>query len=171
MEFEQYYNTLFRTHFNQFVSQIPDESKYHDDSTRKEIITIQRERLTKKYDYLNFLSKQEYVKFITALFYTILVDMVCYKHHKTYYEKFQSLTKYPKFIGDCPGGCRFHFEPYRLFDVINYKIDHKRSLMEAAPTMQNEILSFFRDYLPEIDGELFWNQCKQNIPSFNLTEL
>ncbi len=171
MKFEKYYNTLFRTHFNQFVSQIPDESKYHDDSERKEIITIQRERLTNKYEYLNFLSEQEYEKFVTALFYTILVDMVCYKHHKTHYKQFQSLTKYPKFIGDCTSACSYHFEPYRLFDFINYKFDYKISLREAAPTMQNNILGFLRDYLPEIDGELFWSQCKLNIPDMNRAEL
>ncbi len=171
MEFEKYYNTLFRTHFNQFVIQIPDASKYHDDSLRKEIITIQRERLTNKYDYLNFLSTQEYENFIIALFFTILVDMVCYKHHKTYYKQFQLLTKYPKFIGDCPGGCRFHLEPYELFDVINYKFDYKRIIIEATPTMQIEISSFFRDYLPDIDGETFWIQCKQNFPNLNHIEL
>lgn len=164
MEFEQYYNSHFRNHYSQFISKIPDESKFHDDRERKEIITIQRSRLSNKYNYLNFLTKQEYNLFIISLYYTILVDMVFYTHYKHHYNRFQSLTKYPKFIGDCLSTCRFHLDPNQIFNIIHIKFNYRESIKEAAPTMHNEVLCFFKDYIPEIDGDSFWSICEENFP-------
>lgn len=166
MEFEQYYNTLFRTHCNRFVSQIPDESKYHDDSKRKEIITIQRERLTNKYDYLNFLSKIEYDFFSISLFFTILTDMVWYTHFKQNYSEFQALTKSPKLIGDCRNMCRFHLEPSEIFEIMEF--DHKSSknkvrLEESTLFFEKSIKDFINKYLPMVDSKEFWNLCKERI--------
>ncbi len=164
MEFEQYYNSLYRTHYSQFISQIPDESRYHNDLERKEIITIQRSRLSNKYTYLDFLKGEEYNHFIIALYYSVLVDMVFFTYYPQNYQQFQSLTKYPKFIGDCLSTCRFHLEPNEIFKIIRHKIDYKKNLSLAIPVMKTEVLNFFRDYLPEIDGEIFWNKCKENLP-------
>jgi hypothetical protein len=169
MEFEKYYNSLFRTHYSQFISQIPDESRYHDDPERKEIITIQRSRLSNKYNYLNFLKKEEYNHFIIAMYYSILVDMVFFTYYQEDYHKFQSLTQYPKFIGDCLSTCRFHLEPNDIFKIISRKIDYKKNLSEAIPVMKIEVLNFLKDYLPEIDGEIFWNRCTENLPILNKT--
>lgn len=166
MEFEQYYNTLFRTHFNQFVSQIPDESKYHDDSERKEIITIQRERLTKKYNYLNFLSKIEYDFFSISLFYTILIDMVCYTHFKPFYSEFQTLTKYPKLIGNCMTMCRFHLEPFEIFKAmkLDMELDKNKGISENATMFfEKNVTDLFNKYFPLIDSKEFWNLCKNEI--------
>lgn len=164
MTFEQYYNSHFRNHYSHFISQIPDESKFHDDLERKEIITIQRLRLSNKYNYLNFLTNQEYKLFIMSLYFTILVDMVFYTHYNYHYERFQSLTKYPKFIGDCLSTCRFHLEPNQIFNTIHFKFNYREKIIEAIPTMQNELFCFFRDYMPEIDGFSFWRRCEENFP-------
>ncbi len=165
MEFEQYYKSRFKNHYGKFISQIPDESKYHDDRERKEIITIQRSRLSNKYTYLNFLVREEYKHFIIALYYSILVDMVFFTYYREDYHKFQSLTGYPKFIGDCLNTCRFHLEPNAIFNVIQIKFNFRERIIKAAPLMQNEVLCFLKDYLPEIDGSVFWNRCKENFPN------
>ena len=166
MEFGQYYNTLFRTHFNQFVSQIPDESKYHDDTVKKEIITIQRERLTNKYDYLQFLSNLEYNYFSVSLFYTILMDMVCYTNFKYTYTEFQTLTKYPKLIGDCRTMCRFHLEPFEIFEVMEVDLETSKNkviLQESTLFFEKNIKDIINKYLPMVDSSEFWNLCKERI--------
>jgi hypothetical protein len=63
------------------------------------------------------LEGQEY--FGVALFFTVLTDMVCFSHFKPYYSNFKSLTRYPKFIGNCPGGCNFHYHPSDIFFAMN----------------------------------------------------
>lgn len=166
MEFEQYYNTLFSKHFNQFVSQIPDESKYHDDTIKKEIITIQRERLTNKYDYLQFLSSMEYNYFSISLFYIILMDMVCYTKFKYTYTEFQTLTKYPKLIGDCRTMCRFHLEPFEIFKAmkVDMELGKNRDISENASLFfEKNVTDLFNKYFPLVDSKEFWNLCKKGI--------
>ena len=162
MEFEQYYNTLFREHFNQFVSQIPDESKFHDDSIRKKIITIQRERLTNKFEHLNFLSKQELSYFSYSLFFTILTDMIYYSHFKSTYDEFQIHTMYPKLIGDCRTMCRFHLEPSEIFLAI--KLDVNKQLFEEASLFFKKYINhLITNNFPMINSNEFWNLYKERM--------
>jgi hypothetical protein len=171
MNFEIYYNSFFRDHYNKFVGQLPDESKFHDDQKNKEIITIQRGRLTSQYNYLDFLNKNEYDYFSISLFFTILIDMVFYSKFKPYYFEFQSLTKYPKLIGDCPGGCRFHLEPFQVFESMEYDFRNDTKIKDSVSAMKAEIILFFQNHFTDIEGETFWNQIKIHIPNLNHSEL
>ena len=36
--------------------------------------------------------------------------------------------------------------------------------IEAIETMRYETVDFFKDHLTEIDGETFWNKCKNEFP-------
>ncbi|MDT8887814.1 hypothetical protein PQG44_09005 [Aquirufa sp. LEPPI-3A] len=165
MEFEEYYQTLFFQHLNCFIDRIPESSKYHDDPERKEIITIQRSRLTSKYGYLNFLNKEEKIHFIVSLYFVILFDMVFYTHYKLDYIKFQTLTKYPKFIGDCLQQCRFHLNPIEVFNSIDVKFNFKSRIIESAPFVRDEVSCLIKDNFPEIDLIKFWKYCLENLPT------
>jgi len=109
--------------------------------------------------------------FATALFFTVLVDQVCYTHFRDIYLEFQSLTRYPKFCGDCPGGCYHHLHPMSIFETIGsapgpaYGWSGQTKLLdEAIEVMHAEVLDFSNTYLPSIDGELFWRRCVDEMP-------
>ena len=168
LNFATYYRTKFREDINQFFSTIPDQSKFHGDN--QQTYTIQYERLTKDFDNLNFLTDDK-INFGVALFFTVLTDMVCYTHFKEEYEKFRGLTLYPKLIGNCPGGCHYHYHPSDIFTAINYSRSNgletlyfKDKFNEAIPTMKNEIKEFFKSHLTDIDEQVFWDRCLCELP-------
>jgi hypothetical protein len=175
-DFAIYYRSKFRQDINQFFSTIPEQSKFHEDNQNKQTFTIQYERLTKDYDHLNFLTAEDKINFGLALFITILSDMVCYFYFRQYYDKFRQLTLYPKFIGNCPGGCKYHFHPSDIFSAMNYartntldilsqeRLDFYKKFNEAVLTMEKEITSFFIEHMTEIDVQAFWDRCYAEFP-------
>jgi hypothetical protein len=170
--YASYYMSKFRGDFFEFFSGIPDKSKFHEDILNKETFSIQYERLTRDFGHVEFLDRTEKEYFAIALFFTVLTDMVCFSYYKNYYEKFRKLTSYPKFIGNCPGGCHYHYHPSDIFAAINKgfeisskdRLDFYKKFNEAVSTMENEIVGFFHEYLNEIDGQLFWQKCKNEFP-------
>jgi len=175
--FATYYKTKFKKDLNRFFETIPDQSKFHEDPQNKEEFSIQFERLARDFDYLNFLSKDEKINFGVALFFTVLIDMVCYTHFKEHYNKFRKLTRYPKLIGSCPGGCYHHFPPDYIFRAMNHtsarvgehilasdRLDFSGKFQEAIVIMEKETKDFFAEYLTEIDEQKFWISAKQNFP-------
>lgn len=164
---------MFRKDINMFFSTIPDESRFHEDHDNKKIHSVQFERLTQQHNHLDFLSKEEKEYFGVALFFTILVDEVCYTYFKNDYDKFQDLTNYPKLIGNCRSCCRYHLHPADVFTAMNRnrrlgssrKLQFYDKFIESIETMELEIVSFFEQYLPEIYGGFFWIMCKNEFPS------
>ena len=170
-DFKTYYNSKFRDDINMFFSTIPDESRFHEYTQNKLTFSIQYERLTPAFDHLDFLDKEGKEYFGVALFFTVLTDMVCFSHFKPYYSIFKNMTRYPKFIGNCPGGCNFHYHPSDIFFAMNKGRSSTEphlvfydKFIEAIETMSNETISFFREHLTEIEGETFWLKCKKEFP-------
>ena len=174
--FASYYAMKFRLDINQFFSNIPEQSRFHEDMRNKELLSIQYERLTCDFKHLDFLNKDETEYFGVSLFFTVLTDMVCYTHYKNHYNSFRKLTRYPKFIGNCPGGCHYHYHPRDIFIAMNFsrtkRLDsHSQKLLvfydkflEAVPFMEQETKAFFEKQFTEVDGQLFWATCKSEFP-------
>jgi hypothetical protein len=169
-QFSTYYNQQFREDLNKFFSGIPDESRFHEDRENKIIHSIQIERLTGKYPHLDFLDNEEKAFFGVALYFTILVDMVCYTYYRQDYSIFQNLTRYPKFIGNCMGGCRYHFHPSGILKYMSHNRlgEEKPAFSEvfelAIPVMRQEVDDFFKEHLWQINGNLFWEKCQAEFP-------
>lgn len=170
-DFKTYYNSKFRDDINMFFSTIPDESRFHEDTQNKLTFSIQYERLTPTFDHLNFLDKEGKEYFGVALYFTVLTDMVCFSHFKSYYSIFKNMTRYPKFIGNCPGGCNFHYHPSDIFFAMNKSRSALEShlvfydkFIKATEAMSIETISFFEEHLTDIDGETFWLKCKNEFP-------
>jgi len=128
--------------------------------------------------------------FSTAIFFTVLVDQVCYTHFNHSYPHFQHLTRYPKLRGPCPGGCN-NRHPRDIFWMVNYYVfkddwpggrylkdhrpldplDHHRDLLvrslvgSATSLMKGEVFEFFQNHDIRIDPEEFWTHCIQHVPS------
>lgn len=128
----------------------------------KKIITIQRSCLKNKHGYLNFLNKDEKIHFVVSLYFIILFDMVFYTHYKAEYFKFQALTKYPKFIGDCVTQCRFHLNPNEIFNSMDIKFNFKSRVIESAPFFIYEVSNLIKENFPYLDQAIFWEICSEN---------
>lgn len=151
MNFKEYYNGQFRQDIQTFFSKIPDRSKHTFED--KKIFTIQYQALTKDFNYLEFLTVEQKAYFGTALFFTVLVDQVCYTFFRQYYEKFQKLTLYPKFVGNGPAWDNTNFPPRDIFGAFNYSrdkekiantpnVDFSQTFNEAKSVMESEIKDF-----------------------------
>ena len=172
-KFETYYTTKFRQDINLFFSTIPDQSRFHEDNQTKQTFSIQYERLTRDFGHLNQLTKTDREYFGVALFFTVLTDMVCYSKYRENYNNFRRLTLYPKFIGNCPGGCHYHYHPSDIFAAMNFsrskpldvlspeRLDFYEKFSEAIPTMEKETKDVCSDHLTEIDEQRFCEQCKE----------
>lgn len=174
--FSRYYRSKFRQDITLFFSSIPDQSRFHEDNQTKQSFSIQYERLTRDFDHLNQLSKSDKEYFGVALFFTVLTDMVCYTYFQQNYNSFRRLTLYPKFIGNCPGGCHYHCHPSDIFAAMNFSrsrpldffspehLDFYEKFNEAIPTMEKETKDFFIAHLTDIDEQQFWDMCKVEFP-------
>lgn len=170
-DFKTYYNSKLRDDINIFFSTIPDESRFHEDKVQKQIFSIQHERLTPQKNHLDFLDKESKEFFGVALFFTVLIDMVCYTYYKDNYAKFQRLTRYPKLIGNCLSWCRYHLHPRDIFYAMNQgrkpsepHLIFVDKFSGAIETMKKETIDFFKEYLDDIDGETFWVKCINEFP-------
>lgn len=171
--FQIYYKEKFRGDLIQFFNTIPDQSKYHE-SSDKSIFSIQYERLTRDFDHFSFINdKEDLVNFGISLFVTVLVDEVCFCHYKTFYYEFAALTRYPKFIGNCPGGCHYHLHPTDIFSAMNSSrkkhggfdiLNFKNHFIAAIPVMHEEVTTFFKIHMSLIDPNEFWSKCYNELP-------
>ena len=176
-DFEVYYKTKFREDINCFFSTVPDQSRFHEDNENRSVLSIQYDRLTRKFDHLDFLPTADRINFGVSLYFTVLVDEVCYTHFRSDYEPFRRLTLYPKLIGNCLKGCHLHLNPNEIFsamylpakkspDVLSVELDDFHAIFEVAtPIMEKETKSFLNLHLSDIDEQLFWEMCKKELPS------
>ena len=173
MTFCEYYRQQFRPDIERFMLSIPVESRNHDYD--KSVFTIQYERLTKDTTHLNVVALEQRAYFSIALFLSVLVDQVCYTHLRQHYSQFRALTLSPKFIGNCPGGCHYHFHPREIFAAVNYSRDGKNNAQrpdivvynlfdEASDVMKKEIYDFFMNHMTTISPDDFWKRCVSEFP-------
>lgn len=126
MEFNFYYNNLFQKQLNKFIAQIPRNSNKH---CHENEVNIQYFMLTPRYNFLDIIPSESLPFFITSLYWTILVDQVCYAHFRQDYNKFRSKTRYPKFIGNCTAPslfssqCGHHQHPKKVLIAVNDYLD------------------------------------------------
>ena len=148
-KFRAYYKNQFRHDINHFIATIPKGSKFHFPFNSQDSIKIQFDRLSGFRTHLDFLAKEEKEFFGVALFFTVLVDMVCYTYYQEHYDKFRKLTQYSKLIGSCPCGCLTHLHPKNIFKAMNQdlrnnedKLFFKDKFNSAIDVMKKETLVF-----------------------------
>jgi hypothetical protein len=160
MTFREYYGEPFRSDLSAVVTSNPSPHSEADE------VTIQPRTLSTENSVIRVWEPERLRLFATALYYTILVDQVCYTHFGSVYSQFKVLTRYPKFRGDCPGGCYGHIHPMNILKAIGSELGPANNwsgqvilLVEAAEVMHAEVRDFFRTYLRAVDGEHFWRKC------------
>ena len=176
MTFSEYYHQEFRTDLERVLQTAPAPN--HLGHSYEEDVVLQPRIINRENKTVRLWSRERRELFGVALFFTVLADQVCYTHFPQNYAKFRSLTRYPKFKGNCPGGCSAHVHPRGILSTIGRSDDWITDeipaglvslLAEALPVMEREVLDFTRNHMPELDGHAFWFKCLQEIPGYDAT--
>jgi hypothetical protein len=98
--------------------------------------------------------------FLICLYFTVLADQAMYTHYRSYYEQFESLTKYPKF---CHGLGQFQKNPRSiLLAPIEKELVAKTSidmlLNDGMELFVDEVWGFFSQRMPHIKPPEFFDK-------------
>ena len=165
MNLSEYYNNCFRGDVGAVLAWY---APHLDDEP-----FFQRRSLSSESPVIKSMKRERIRFFAISLYLTVLVDQVMYSRFKSSYQQFRALTQYPKWKGDCPGACNYHMPAESIFQVIGlalfsenlkYQAEFLPLLAEAVPFMREEVVSFFRLHMPEVDGDAVWDRCMLESP-------
>lgn len=96
--------------------------------------------------------------FLVCLYFTVLVDQAMHEHYRAHYQRFEQLTRYPKF---CHGLSQFQHNPRGILSIPIERgfvsADEIHSQLEPGMELfVAEVVSFFRDHMPEISATEFF---------------
>lgn len=172
IRFTDYFPETYHRHLRQFYDSLPEGILRHEDFRRQGIPCIQFPYLAGMVDpnALDFISEAELPHFAVALQFEILFDMACYTYFKEVYADFQAVTKYPKFIGGCPGACHIRNYPRQVFDALRLlcqkrgcAFDYRGVLHESMDPMRTEITTLISSHGLKLDPEAFWAKCRWHV--------
>lgn len=172
--FLHYYKSKsgFRKDLHEFINNIPDTEREHL-GHRFAFQDYHVEPGYLRHQYLGHIyGSNSFPHFLISLYLSVLVDEVAYTYYKPYYGKFREKTLYPKYRGNCPGGCDHHAHPNRLLDPrsSSHSSEERKQLTDvlraSLADMENEVTSFFEEHIPEVNGREFWQRCKAEIQQY-----
>jgi len=170
VRFAEYYGDPFRRDINAVNAGLPPihvHPEYADEGV------LQPRVLSRENSVIRAMDADRRQLFGVALYLTLLVDQTFYTYYRRWYPEFAEWTRYPKLRGDCPGGCRSHAHPETVFESLGQPLggqdrqaflNYIISLYDALPVMRDEIVSFFKEYMPVVDGEDVWRRCRRELP-------
>ncbi len=170
MTFAEYYGARFRDDLARVLGSAPAPNHLSEDAAE---VVIQPRVLSRQNQTLRLWPAERRALFGVALFFTVLLDQVCYTCFPALYESFRRLTEYPKFKGDCPGGCYQHLHPSLILSSLGRPPgvtdstvlpEYAQLLGEAIPVMQRKVREFCRDHFPALDAPAFWDRCLAEVP-------
>jgi hypothetical protein len=168
MTLDDYYHSQFSNDLRNVLEGLPSLHQHGSDD-----VTLQPRSLSTANPIVRRWEKDRLGLFASALFLTVLADQVCYTHFPEHYATFRALTRYPKWRGDCPGGCGTHIHPAVVFRVIGQspgpvhsrdRPDYSALPSDLIATLKREITSFFPRHLPAIDAMAFLARCDSEVP-------
>lgn len=167
MDYREYYGEPFRSDLSAVISAVPSGH-----STEREYV-IQPRTLSTENPIIRKWEQNRINLFATALFYTVLIDQVCHHHFHHLYDEFEKLTRYPKLLGDCPGGCIWGYaHPVMILQSIGSPPGPASNWVASAGLIENsrsvmreEIGSFAENHLPSMDAEIFWEKVVAELPA------
>ena len=109
---------------------------------------------------LENVSEKNRPAFLVCLYFTVLVDQAMHEHFRSHYARFESLTRYPKF---CHGLGQFQKNPRAILASPIEKGFVDKLAVEAILSLGmilfvDEVVSFFRDHMPEIAPSAFFEK-------------
>lgn len=165
-----YYGTQFRDDLRRVLANAHQIHPHGE-------VTIQPRSISRENRVIRMWREERRSLFASALLLTVLVDQVCYTYFKEVYPQFRALTMYPKFRGDCPGGCHRHLHPLTVlramgkepgcaldYYIVPLPYDH---LAEGFSTvLDTEVTTFCENLLPSLDAEQLLKRCRAELHGY-----
>lgn len=175
MTFQSYYRGEFRTDLAAVLSALPG---LHWNPGGGEQF-VQPITLSMANPTIRSWSHRHRDQFAIALFWTVLVDQVCFTYFRPQYAAFQAMTMYPKFTGDCPGGCGGHIHPRHILLAVGSPpyvgggdwTGTADPSEDSLAVMHEEVFDFFKHHLPEVAPDEFWTRCLAELPVLQAADL
>lgn len=175
MTFASYYGSQFRGDLQRVLANA-HQIHQHDE------VSIQPRSVSKENRVIRMWGEQRNSLFASALFLTVLVDQVCFTHFQEIYPQFRALTMYPKFRGDCPGGCYRHLHPLSVLRAmgnepgcaLDYYVDplpYDHLAEDFATVLDTEVSAFCEKLLPSLDAEQVLKRCRAELHGYLLWTL
>ena len=97
--------------------------------------------------------------FLICLYFTVLVDQAMHSHYPASYNRFQQLTRYPKF---CHGLGQFQKNPRAILSApvdkgIVDASEIETHLLEGMKLFVDEVVTFFEEHMPTIETGKFFD--------------
>jgi hypothetical protein len=146
MNISDYYQQTFRSDLATFMGQT--SVPYFGHSWRSDCHSLER------------VQDSSRPQFLVYLYFTVLVDQATYEHYQTQYQHFERLTYYPKF---CHGLGQFQHNPRGILTVpvargLVTADDLHAQLEPGTDLFVAEVVSFIRDYMPDISAAEFFDR-------------
>jgi hypothetical protein len=98
--------------------------------------------------------------FLVCLYFTVLADQAMHAYYPAYYQRFEALTRYPKF---CHGLGQFQKNPRNiLLSPIEHKLLKKEDvdalLSDGMKLLVDEVINFCTQHMPEIHPQEFFDK-------------
>jgi len=165
MHLANYYRQQFRNDLAAVMRALPPMHEFDAPALQPRIIGLEN-------PVIRGWDREQCSNFAASLFITVLTDQVCYTYFPRHYPTFRRLTQYPKWRGDCPGGCHHHMHPEAILRRIHpVGLDgaatelayHQDDSLPAV--LAHEVREFFNEFMPEVDGEHFLHMCMREVPA------
>jgi hypothetical protein len=95
--------------------------------------------------------------FLICLYFTVLVDQGMHTHYRSQYQRFEALTRYPKF---CHGLSQSHHNPRAILATpVDQGAVGAEDVLEALPdgmtVFVDQVIDFFHDHMRDVDPAAF----------------
>jgi len=109
---------------------------------------------------LDDVSTERRAAFLICLYFTVLVDQAMHSYYQSHYGRFEELTRYPKF---CHGLGQFQKNPRAILSIpVDKGLVEKESieghLVAGMNLFIDEVAAFFREHMPDIETEEFFEK-------------
>lgn len=161
MTFREYYGDEFRRDLAQVLAQGNQCDNVGPTALQPRTVSLDNPAIAG-------MSEARRTLFSLALLLTVLTDQVIYSHFGSSYPEFSALTRYPKWKGDCPGGCYHHIHPASVLAAVGAEAgqwldpvpdERLSALREALPDFRWEVERFVAERMPALGAE-FWRRCE-----------
>ena len=164
MTFREYYGDPFIEDLNAFRTWATVSQVSHQEDIDG-VFAVQPNLIREHAKELAAWGQDRLVLFATALFFTVLVDQVCYTHFRTKLCILPATHPVSKATRLVPRGLS---ESPSFSDILNWIADclqttrkdmyraYAATIRDAIPVMKEEVLEFFRCHLTAVDPTTFW---------------
>jgi len=152
------FRAYLRRHLPMTLAEVVRESfDYGRHFEEDDGIVLQPRDLLPKNPAIRRMEATEQSLFAVGLYWMVSIDEAMYTYHRQSYDRFRGVTRFPKLVGDCPGGCGTHLHPTAALQLVGG---------DAGNWMHNRLIRFsmLAWYAPAVEDILARMAAQHGLP-------